>query len=220
MSDLLVGDYLQTQGLRLSEEDVCLARIAALSVMSAGQAAVERNVLWYANDEVVLADYLNESETGELLLKKIFMALDSAFERLPVRSAAVYGLVHKSEPCLVRLVQQGEVMEQRLPVNEDSGWFYLAARSAQTGWLNLVDDTAQWLASGELKGGHHKRCLSQMSLPICLPGGRVLGVLHLEAAVAAAFDAVAQAEWVGLALALSEPLGALLGVEVEDEQGG
>lgn len=218
MSDLMVRDYLQTQGLKLQQEDVRLAQMAAQAVMSAGSAAVERDVLWYSDEKVELATHLEENEANGACLKQVFMALDSAFERFPLQSAAVYLLMQGESPYLLRLAQQGVVIEPILPVGEEAGSLYLAARSAQTGWLNQADDIAAWLASGDLGGAHNERSLSQMSLPVCLPNGRVLGVLHVEAAERSAFDARMQAGWVGLALALAEPLRRLLGAETDSEE--
>ncbi|WP_107688524.1 GAF domain-containing protein [Neisseria wadsworthii] len=220
MSDLSVRDYLQTQGLKLPEDDVRVAQVAARFVMDSGNAAIERALLWYVNDDVVLAEHISENEQNEVALKQVFMALDSVFERTMVKSAVVYALAPDELTYLVRLAQQGEVIEQKVSVDEENGWHYLFVRSAQTGWLNVVDDAEHWLEQGELKGLHNMRCLSQMSLPICLPSGRVLGVLHVEAEQKSAFDDAAQAEWVGLALALVEPLRVLLHMDNEIEDSG
>ena len=83
--------------------------------------------------------------------------------------------------------------------------------------MNLVEDTARRLEAGELSGEHHGRNGSQMSLPVCLENGHVLGVIQVEAAQKNGFDETAQALWVALALALSAPLAALLGAGEEDE---
>lgn len=220
MSDLSVRDYLQTQGLKLVEDEVRVAQVAAQAVMASGNAAVERDILWYANDDVILAEHISENEPNEMALKQVFMALDSAFERTPVKSVSVYALIAEEAAYLVRLAQQGEVIEQKMRVDEANGRFYLAARSAQTGWLNLVDDVERWLAQEELDGVHNIRAASQMSLPVCLPSGRVLGVLHVEAERKSAFDDEAQAGWVGLALALVEPLSVLLHVDDDKQDDG
>ena len=69
----------------------------------------------------------------------------------------------------------------------------------------------------ELRGEQNLRSQSQMSLPICLENGAVLGVLQLEHAGKNGFDEAAQIVWVGLALALTAPLQALLRPEKEEE---
>ncbi len=219
MSILMVEDYLQTQGLRLSAEAVQVARLTAQMVMDMGKASIEREVLWYAADGVVLSEHLSPNEEREALLKQIFMALDSVFSRHPAQSAVVYALMPEPEPYLVRLAQQGERLEQHLPVSEESAWHYLPSRSAQTGWLNIGNDVPHWLALEELKGGHHVRSGSQMSLPVCTEQGAVLGVVYVEQPHKHAFDDEAQTEWVALALALARPLQALLkaGEDVGDE---
>ncbi|MDO5058843.1 MAG: hypothetical protein Q4D82_02740, partial [Neisseria sp.] len=86
--------------------------------------------------------------------------------------------------------------------------------SAHTGWLNLVNDVAKWNADGELPQAD-ARCAGVMTLPVCLPSGRVVGVVSVEADKVGAFDEEAQAAWVGVALALIEPLRILSGVEEE-----
>ena len=111
MSALLVQDYLQTQGLQLPQDEVLVALRLAQAVISMGAASVERSILWYANDEAVLAEHIEADAGSEALLKQIFMALDSAFERAPCQSAVVYGLMpsenENTTPYLLRLAQQG-----------------------------------------------------------------------------------------------------------------
>lgn len=215
-----IRDYLQTQGLKLAADDVRAAYLAAQAVMSAGQAAIERDVLWYANDEAELARHVAENAENERALRQVFMTLDSAFERARAQSAVVYavGKGNDGEAFLLRLAQQGRVLEQKIPLNGETGRDYLAARTAQTGWLNLADDVLRWLEYEETGGAHNRRSRSQMSLPVCSGTGRVLGVVHVEAAEEAAFDGAAQTEWVALAVALAEPLRVLLGAD-DGEQG-
>ena len=102
------------------------------------------------------------------------------------------------------------------PNKEAAHTAHLAARSAQTGWLNQIDDVAQWLQNGDLDGSRH-RPGSQLAVPVCAENGRVLGVVYLEHGNTAAFDEAAQSIWVGLALALAEPLAALLQPEEDAE---
>ena len=118
---------------------------------------------------------------------------------------------------MLRLSQQGQPIEALLKLDEEAEAAYLPSRTANRGWLNLVEDTARWLESGEISGEHHARNGSQMSLPVCLENGRVLGVIQVEAAQKNGFDETAQALWVALALALAAPLTALLGAGEEDE---
>ena len=120
-------------------------------------------------------------------------------------------------PYLLRLAQQGAALTQVLLLDEAYAWTDLPSRTAQTGWLNLVQDVPHWLALDELRGEQNLRSQSQMSLPICLENGAVLGVLQLEHAGKNGFDEAAQIVWVGLALALTAPLQALLRPEKEEE---
>ncbi|MFH6974237.1 GAF domain-containing protein [Neisseria sp. 23W00296] len=215
MSDTLVRDYLQTQGLRLSADEVRMAHLAAQAVVGMGQAEIDRSVLWGG---VVPSDYLPQDETTENLLKQVFMALDSAWDRSGARSAAVY-LRLREAGVLLGLAQCGEVAEGLLPLDEETGWRHLASRSAQSGWLNLADDVARWLEFDELRGAAHAGSGSQMALPVTLENGTVLGVVYVEAAKKNAFDAAAQTVWVGLALALAEPLRQLAGEDEAQEDG-
>ena len=212
MSEVLVRDYLQTQGLKLAAGDVAVARLAAETVMNMGQAEIDRSVLWGNGNEACAADYFTCDETTEQILKQIFMALDSTWEQ----SAAVYVLLPE-QAGLLRLSQQGQPVEALLKLDEEAEAAYLPSRTANRGWLNLVEDTARWLEAGEISGEHHARNGSQMSLPVCLENGRVLGVIQVEAAQKNGFDETAQALWVALALALAAPLAALLGAGEEDE---
>lgn len=212
MSEVLVRDYLQTQGLKLAAGDVAVARLAAETVMNMGQAEIDRSVLWGNGTEACAADYFTCDETTEQILKQVFMALDSTWEQ----SAAVYVLLPE-QVGLLRLSQQGQPVEALLKLDEEAEAAYLPSRTANRGWLNLVEDTARWLEAGEISGEHHARNGSQMSLPVCLENGRVLGVIQVEAAQKNGFDETAQALWVALALALAAPLAALLGAREEDE---
>ena len=81
MSEVLVRDYLQTQGLKLAAGDVAVARLAAETVMNMGQAEIDRSVLWGNGNEACAADYFTCDETTEQILKQVFMALDSTWEQ-------------------------------------------------------------------------------------------------------------------------------------------
>ncbi|HFC8517640.1 hypothetical protein [Neisseria weaveri] len=221
MSVSLIEDYLQTQGLRLPADNVRMSLLAAQAVMNMGTASIDRNILWYENDDVVLSEYLEQTDENEALLRQIFMALDSVCSRVGMpKSAVVYALMpsENSDRQLIRLSQQNDVLEQRLLLGEQNGNCFLPVRTAQTGWLNLVDDVAYWLELGELVGGHHTRSRSQMALPICHERGAVLGVVYVEEDETGAFTEEKQTEWAGLALALAEPLCALLGYEAVEKE--
>lgn len=221
MSVLLIQDYLQTQGLRLPKDDVHVACMMVQTVMNMGSASIERSVLWYANEEAVLAEHIEENAANEALLKQIFMALDSVSSRSRgQQSAVVYALMpsESGEPYLLRIAQQGAVIEQKIVVNEENSWQYLPSRTAATGWLNIADDVAKWLDWEEIKGLHHGRSQSQMALPICTENGKVLGVIQVEHAGKDAFGDEVQTDWVALAVALAEPMQALLRWEENEEQ--
>ena len=210
MSTALIQDYLRTQGLKLPLEAVQIAMLTAGSVMAAGKAEIEPEILWYRGADGALEQHLPRDEAHHARLRQIFMALDSAYTASPCRSAAVY-LLHTPDR-LLHLVAQGEPLEKLLAVEQDleaAHTAHLAARSAQTGWLNQIDDVARWLQNGDLVGSRH-RPGSQLAVPVYAENGRVLGVVYLEHGHPAAFDEAAQSIWVGLALALAEPLADLL----------
>ena len=181
-----------------------------------GAGEIDRSVLWGNGNEACAADYFTCDETTEQILKQVFMALDSTWEQSAAQSAAVYVLLPE-QAGLLRLSQQGQPVEALLKLDEEAEAAYLPSRTANRGWLNLVEDTARWLEAGEISGEHHARNGSQMSLPVCLENGRVLGVIQVEAEQKNGFDETAQALWVALALALAAPLAALLGAGEEDE---
>ncbi|MBF0803455.1 MULTISPECIES: hypothetical protein [Neisseria] len=216
----LIRDYLQTQGLRLSEDEVRVGVLAAQTVMHNGRGEIDREVLWYAAGDAVLSEHIAPTAGHEALLKQIFMALDSAYSRtVAAQSAVVYALLPSGQsPFLLRLAQQGLALAQQMPVNEEYARFHLPVRSAQTGWLNLAEDVSHWLASGALEGSRNSRSQSQMSLPVCSQNGSVLGVVHVEYESKGALTEAVQADWVALALALAEPMAALLQPEYQEEQ--
>ena len=94
MSLAIVQDYLRTQGLRLSPDAVQMGYLTAQTVMNMGRAEIDCSVLWYAHDEAVLADYIEQNEAHEAVLKKMFMALDSMLDKVGrVQSAVIYGVL-------------------------------------------------------------------------------------------------------------------------------
>lgn len=113
MSTALIQDYLRTQGLKLPAEAVQIAMLTAGSVMAAGKAEIEPEILWYRGADGTLEQHLPRNEAHHARLRQIFMALDSAYTASPCRSAAVY-LLH-TPGSLLHLVAQGEPLESCLP---------------------------------------------------------------------------------------------------------
>ncbi|HGG7765485.1 TPA: hypothetical protein ACJJPE_001048 [Neisseria meningitidis] len=215
MPAALIKDFLLTQGLKLPLDEVRAAYLTAQTVMGMGTASIDRSVLWLEHEDWRLADYLEQNSGNEEGLKRLFMALDSVFSRCKgVRAAAVYALM-PSENAAFRLVclsRQGEVLENLWDLDEAAGKVSLACRCAQSGWMNVASDVRRWLDLGELSGERNHASAAQISIPICTESGGVLGVVHVEFECAECADEAAQAEWVALALALSEPLKQLLGI--------
>ncbi|EMU5178905.1 hypothetical protein L4465_002228 [Neisseria gonorrhoeae] len=215
MPAALIKDFLLTQGLKLPLDEVRAAYLTAQTVMDMGMASIDRSVLWRNDEGWKLADYLPCDDVRENALKRLFMALDSVFSRpTGVRSAAVYALM-PSENAALRLVclsQQGEGLENIWEQDGNITDVSLACRSAQSGWMNVASDVRRWLNLGELSGERNHASAAQISIPVCTESGGVLGVVHVEFECAECADTAAQAEWVALALALSEPLKQLLGI--------
>ncbi|HEZ4782931.1 TPA: hypothetical protein WIZ08_000685 [Neisseria meningitidis] len=215
MPAALIKYFLLTQGLKLPLDEVRAAYLTAQTVMDMGTASIERSVLWLEHEDWRLADYLEQNSGNEEGLKRLFMALDSVFSRCKgVRAAAVYALM-PSENAAFRLVclsQQGEGLENIWNLDENVADVSLACRCAQSGWMNVASDVRRWLDLGELSGERNHASAAQISIPVCTESGGVLGVVHVEFECAECADEAAQAEWVALALALSEPLKQLLGI--------
>ena len=219
MPVLLIQDFLQTQGLKLSSDDLRIAYLTAKTVMDMGNASIDRSVLWREEDGWKLAEHIEETPENEVLLKQVFMALDSVFSRgTAVKSAAVY--IHiPGEPHarLVRIAAQGEPLENLLAVHEENGTVYLACRTAQSGWMNVCQNVAYWQEIGELSDERNHPGLSQISVPVCMPSGAVLGVVHAEFDVKDGAPDEVLVAWIALALALSDSLKNLLGVAENEE---
>lgn len=215
MPAALIKDFLLTQGVKLPLDEVRAAYLTAQTVMDMGTASIDRSVLWLEHEDWRLADYLEQNSGNEEGLKRLFMALDSVFSRCKgVRAAAVYALM-PSENAAFRLVclsQQGEGLENIWNLDENVADVSLACRCAQSGWMNIASDVRRWLDLGELSGERNHASAAQISIPVCTESGSVLGVVHVEFECAECADEAAQAEWVALALALSEPLKQLLGI--------
>lgn len=214
----LIRDYLQTQGLKLPQDDVRVACMAVQTVMNMGKASIDRAILWPQGEDWALADAFEVNEENEALLRQMFMALDSVYSRRPdVKSAAVYVKLPLNDGSrLLRLTAQGEPLEAVWLLNDETAEVSLAARTALSGWLNVADDTAHWLALGELSGARNESCGSQISAPVCLPSGAVMGVVQVEYPEAGQTDEAAQVDWTALAVALAEPMQKLLRIEDKD----
>ena len=68
------------------------------------------------------------------------MALDSVAERTEhLKSAAVYTAFPKDGALsLVRLSRWGVPLENVIPIDDQAGQAFLAVRTAQSGWMNVV----------------------------------------------------------------------------------
>lgn len=187
-----IDDYLQTQALKIAPDEVAIAQAATQAVLHNAQAHIDPQLLRHPDLPEFFCEQLHH-------LKQIFLALDSAHSRDVAQTAVVYASAEASND-LVRVAQIGVPIENRLLVNEDSASQFTAARTAQSGWANIVENVQKWQQIGELHGAHLSRAQAQISLPICGEDGVVYGVLHVEYAQTLPENALAH--WVGVALGL------------------
>ena len=108
-------------------------------------------------------------------------------------------------------------LENVIPIDEQTGQAFLAVRTAQSGWMNVCQNVAYWQEIGELSGERNHPGLSQISVPVCMPSGAVLGVVHAEFDVKDGAPDEVLVAWIALALALSDSLKNLLGVAEKEE---
>lgn len=202
-----IKDYLQTQALQLDAEETAAARAAAQAVLSRAEAHIEPEIWQHA----ALPEALRAQAAA---IEQLYLAADAAFDRHPVQTAALYGLLPDNE-ALVRLVRLGAPVEDRLDTDETAAWQHLPARTARSGWANIAEDTARWFDTGELQGRHNLRAAAQASLPVCGEDGIVYGVLHLE--TAEPLPPAELAAWTGLALGVLPVLRNLLPRDTESE---
>lgn len=195
-----IQDYLQTQALCVSPDEVAISRVAVQTVMAHAKAHIENSV-WQHNK---LPEYLCQQTA---IFKQLYLALDSVYERNPVQSVVIYGYFSETNE-LIRFAQMGQEIENHLSVNEENAQRYLAVRTAQAGWANIVTDTQKWLAHQELLGEHHQRNRAQISLPICGENGVIYGVLHLENQQNFTQEEIAI--WIGVALGVLPNMQQLL----------
>lgn len=199
MSADLVTDYLHTQGLTLPHADVRAAVLWLETVIRMAQAEIDRDILWYDDAaDGPLTDRLPENPENHTLLRGSYLALDALLSRYPA-TAAVY-LSHPKHG-LLRLAAQGKPLPTRF-APDGTEPLHPAPRSAQTGWLSLVDDIGQWRQWGDWPAENDNGAASCIALPVYGEDGRVLGTVYAEDDAPQAFDAERQSAWVGLSLAL------------------
>lgn len=206
-----IQDYLQTQALNLSPEEVAISRASTQAVIHHGCAYVDP-MLWQHS---ALPEQLAAESVA---LKALFMALDSVYTHHPLQSATLYVWQPENQQAqaktgtLIRVAHIGQTSENYLPVNEHTIDQHLAARTAQSGWANLVENMHDWLLPE-----HHQniRAISQISLPVCGENGIVYGVLHLQHSQMLPENQLAA--WLGLALGVLPTMQALACHEADDD---
>lgn len=213
-----VHDYLQTQGLKLSVDQVQMAMLAAQSVLKLAQAEIDMSVIWYQENGFSLAEKLgvntaslHQLQPTELFtvnnnsaytLRQMYLALDSMASRHHNEIFALY-LFEPDEIVgqLYRLLSYGCCLPAHIKCGLQQVHQYLFARTATTGWLSQVNNAQHWLSDGSLTG--KQVADSQLAVPITNTQGQVLGVLY---AAHKQPDAIIEAElidWTALAIVIT-----------------
>ncbi|WP_239323530.1 hypothetical protein [Snodgrassella gandavensis] len=213
-----VRDYLQTQGLKVSAEEVQMAMLAVQSVLELAQAEIDMSVLWYEENGFSLAqkfglntaalhqlqptDLFTANNNSAYTLRQIYLALDSIASRYHNDTFAVY-LYESDEEAgqLYRLLAQGSKLPARIECGQQQVQQYLFARTATTGWLNQVNNVQQWLADGSLVG--EQVGVSQLAVPVTSEQGLILGVLYTTHQHANAITEAELIDWTALAIVIT-----------------
>lgn len=212
-----VHDYLQTQGLKLSADQVQMAMLAAQSVLTLAQAEIDMSVIWYQENGFSLAEKLgvntaslHQLQPAELFtannnstytLRQMYLALDSIASRHHNEIFALY-LYELDEIAgqLYRLLSRGSSLPAQIVCGQQQVQQYLFARTATTGWLNQVNNVQHWLSDGSLTG--EQAAHSQLAIPVTNSQGKVLGVLYAAHIQPNAIIEAELIDWTALAIVI------------------
>lgn len=213
-----IRDYLQTQGIRLPEDEIHMAMLAAQAVMQ-HPAAIEKNLLWPPHLTTALPHNTTSNET----LRQLFLAVDAAWSRQPNASLQLY-LKHQTQ--LLRLNGRGRTHADCLAAgnpatlqsdcqiaNENQTCDHPATRAAQTGWLYHIENIGYWQQHENLTGNWlpDNPSGSLLAAPIYGDSGHVDGILYAEYTGTASPEQLAQ--HIGLAIACQPLLANLTHTE-------
>jgi hypothetical protein len=213
-----VRDYLQTQGLKISAEEVRMAMLAVQSVLELAQAEIDMSVLWYEEcgfslarkfglNTVVLhqlqpTDLFTVNNNSAYTLRQMYLALDSIASRYHNDTFALYLYESDDEVGqLYRLLAQGCKLPARIECGQQQVQQYLFARTATTGWLNQVNNVQQWLADGSLIG--EQVGASQLAVPVTSEQGQILGVLYTTHQHDNAITEAELIDWIAMAIVIT-----------------
>ncbi|NUE67210.1 hypothetical protein [Snodgrassella sp. ESL0253] len=213
-----VRDYLQTQGLKISAEEVRMAMLAVQSVLELAQAEIDMSVLWYEENGFSLAqkfglntavlhqlqptDLFTVNNNSAYTLRQMYLALDSIASRYHNDTFALYLYESDDEAGqLYRLLAQGSKLPARIECGQQQVQQYLFARTATTGWLNQVNNVQQWLADGSLVG--EQVGASQLAVPVTSEQGQILGVLYTTHQHDNAITEAELIDWIAMAIVIT-----------------
>ncbi|MDO5687402.1 MAG: hypothetical protein Q4G42_08505 [Neisseria sp.] len=204
----VIEDYLSTQGLRVPVAQVREAVQVLGLVLQHAEVQLADEALWRAparQDGFQAAQVFDlhgeipDDVARRQLLRRVYAAAETAFAQHTCSHLSVFLLQPER---LLRLVSCGRIAEGELPCGADDWDKHLAVRCAQSAWLNVVEDSAEWLRSGDLTGERHLPPMRQWALPICRENGAVLGVLYGEGELTLPVSDELLGWWVGFAIAL------------------
>jgi predicted deacylase len=116
---------------------------------------------------------------------------------------------------LMRIAHIGQATSNYLPMQENKAIAAdaLFSRAAETGWVNVIDNLAQWIEWGDAPAALQDYGLAHLAIPICDVHGAVLGLVTVSQSDTSQVSEEAQAWWVALAIALSHILPSYLPVD-------
>lgn len=213
-----VRDYLQTQGLKLPEQEVRMAMLVAQSVLELAQAEIDMSVLWYEENGFSLAEKFNlntnalrQTHPADLFtskdniaytLRQLYLALDSIASRHHNDVFALYLYEGNNEAGeLCRLLARGYHFPAVLSCAQQQLNQYLFARTASTGWLNQINNVQMWINDSSLTGGQSGA--SQLAVPVTGEEGQVLGVLFAAHQQQDAITDTELIDWIALAMVIT-----------------
>lgn len=213
-----VRDYLQTQGLKLPEQEVRMAMLVAQSVLELAQAEIDMSVLWYEENGFSLArkfnlspdslyqihpaDLFTANENSVYTLRQLYLVFDSIASRHHNDVFALYLYEGNNEAGeLCRLLARGYHFPAVLNCDQQQVNQYLFARTASTGWLNQINNVQMWINDSSLTG--QQSGASQLAVPVTGEEGQVLGVLFAAHQQQDAITDTELIDWIALAMVIT-----------------
>lgn len=166
-----IQNYLSEQGMN----DICVddilskAQILSIIFQRADISQVSREKV-IVNQSITLFD----KDTP----KRLYALCDSVFERVSGDCLSLFLKIDEKIVCLSHIGRPALFSE--MAVNHNTASQHLAARVALSAWFNQVENSDEWVKSGELSPDFYPKNVGVWALPICRDTGGVVGVLYGE----------------------------------------